>query len=249
MNYKYLLASLLLVLIGCDQPSSLSFENIHLDLKSDPDCAVSPCPIIDLDYPIALGEDAVSIAISDGLEQRIISSFRLNPDIPVASTVEQCMQQFKENYRSDLAEFPDMSGQYELGITLAESFRNKKLICFRHEDYKYTGGAHGNAVTLYQFFDLKAGNELEFDQLISDHKGLEQLAEKRFRDQFEIGETESINAPGFWFENEIFVLPETFGLEENQLILVYNTYEIASYADGTIEVNIPLSEAQKFLSL
>ncbi|PQB05305.1 DUF3298 and DUF4163 domain-containing protein [Aureitalea marina] len=249
MNYKYLLASFLVLLIGCEQPAPLTFENIHLSLIDDPDCSSQPCPIIDIDYPVALGEDEVSISISTGLENRIIESFQINPDGPKANTVEDAIAQFTQGYRADKAEFPDMNAQYEVSIILEESFRNEKLICFRQGDFKYTGGAHGNGVTLYQYFDLQSGQEFEFDKLIADRDGLANLAEEKFRAKFNIGPSESINSPGFWFEEELFALPETFGLEEDQLMLVYNTYEIASYADGTVEVAIPLNEVSEYLNL
>ena len=249
MNYKYLLASLLLVLIGCEQPAQLAFENVHLSLDDDPSCKTLPCPIIDIDYPIALGEDQVSLAISGGLENRIIESFQINPDRPKAGSVEEAIAQFTEGYRSDKAEFPDMNAQYEVSIILEESYRNEKLICFRQGDFKYTGGAHGNGVTLYQYFDLQSGREFDFDDLIADKEGLATVAEEKFRAKFNIGPSESINSPGFWFEEELFALPETFGLEGDQLMLVYNTYEIASYADGTVEVAIPISEVSDYLNL
>ena len=238
-----------MLLISCDQPAPLSFENLHLDLENRTDCNDYPCPLIDLDYPVAIGEDAVSIAISDGLEQRVIGSFQMNPDIPRASTVEEAMQQFIDTYRSDKAEFPDMSGQYEVSIGIEESFRNSTIICFRQGDFKYTGGAHGNGQTLYQIFDLNSGEEIPFDQLIKDREGLKRLAEEKFRQKFDINASESINSPGFWFDNELFELPETMGFENEELMLIYNTYEIASYADGTVEVGIPLDEVMPFLEL
>ena len=39
------------------------------------------------------------------------------------------------------------------------------------------------------------------------------------------------------------------GFENEELMLIYNTYEIASYADGTVEVGIPLDEVMPFLEL
>ncbi|HLH18807.1 MAG TPA: RsiV family protein [Bryobacteraceae bacterium] len=42
-------------------------------------------------------------------------------------------------------------------------------------------------------------------------------------------------------------MPENFALTDESLIFYYNTYEIASHADGPTEVEIPLSEIRDLL--
>ncbi len=59
---------------------------------------------------------------------------------------------------------------------------------------------------------------------------------------------ESINSTGFWFENDRFYLPESIGLSKTNLLLVYNQYEIASYAGGPVALKIPLEELKEYLN-
>ena len=50
------------------------------------------------------------------------------------------------------------------------------------------------------------------------------------------------------FETESFYLPDNIGYTENGLILFYEPYEIASFADGPIILTIPYTDANPFLN-
>ena len=65
----------------------------------------------------------------------------------------------------------------------------------------------------------------------------------------EIPADSSINATGFWFEDDTFYLPETIGFQDSSIIILYNPYDIASYADGTIEIIIPLEDVESHLKV
>ncbi len=71
----------------------------------------------------------------------------------------------------------------------------------------------------------------------------------RPRKENQIPEGGSINATGFWFENDGFYLPETFGISKKSITLHYNQYEIASYAEGPITIEIPLTEVKEWLKI
>ena len=59
---------------------------------------------------------------------------------------------------------------------------------------------------------------------------------------------ENLSENGFMFQNDIFSLPKNIGFDQNYLILLYNPYEIAPYSTGILEVKIPLSEVNHWLS-
>jgi hypothetical protein len=50
------------------------------------------------------------------------------------------------------------------------------------------------------------------------------------------------------FEKDHFYLPENIGFTEKGIKLLYNQYEVASYADGPIELTLPYKDIRKFLS-
>ena len=52
-----------------------------------------------------------------------------------------------------------------------------------------------------------------------------------------------------YFFGEPFHLPDNIGYSEEGLILLYNVYEIASYAQGYTEFRIPFSELNTYLKV
>ncbi|XOV67919.1 MAG: RsiV family protein [Fluviicola sp.] len=110
--------------------------------------------------------------------------------------------------------------------------------------WAYTGGAHGNGFVWYEYFSKEDGSRLKLDYFTNDIGALTQVAEKYFREQQDIPEGTSINEPGFWFENEEFALNDNFYLSEGKMTFVFNAYEIAPYAAGVIELEIPLSDLE-----
>ena len=46
-----------------------------------------------------------------------------------------------------------------------------------------------------------------------------------------------------------FELPESLGYSDEGLIILYNPYEIASYAQGIIEFSIPYEDVNSFLNV
>ncbi|WP_326935009.1 RsiV family protein [Flavobacterium sp. PL11] len=58
-----------------------------------------------------------------------------------------------------------------------------------------------------------------------------------------------MNSGGLMFENERFQLPQNIFFTDTGLLLYYNIYEIASYADGATEMLFPYTEVNEFLNL
>src|SRR5690606_30116260 len=122
------------------------------------------------------------------------------------------------------------------------------LISLEMAQYLYTGGAHGYGSTSFMNIDPKTGEELSLEKLIQDTSKFTSFAEDEFRKQQNIKKNQSINDLGFWFEGDTFYLPETVGFTDDSMIFIYNQYDIASYADGPIELKISLSQAKPFLN-
>jgi hypothetical protein len=76
---------------------------------------------------------------------------------------------------------------------------------------------------------------------VEDTLKLEQLAKQQFYTLKQIDSTKSINDQGYWFEKNVFSLNSNFGLLNDTLIFTYNPYEITNYAEGQIDLKIPLN--------
>ena len=146
-----------------------------------------------------------------------------------------------------MKEFPE-SVKWEVTIDGSILSRHKEMICIQLDSYMFTGGAHGYNATNFINFNLKSGDELYPSDLIKDINKFALIAEKIFRKQENIPLDKNINSTGFMFENDQFHLPENIGFTENEIILIYNQYEVASYADGQKTIEIPLSQIKELLN-
>jgi hypothetical protein len=150
-------------------------------------------------------------------------------------------------YNDFRGDHPNLSADWEAEMEAQVNFTNRNLICIRLETYMYTGGAHGLGTVAFLNFDKITGEPLGNWEFFDDMEGFERLAEKKFRIQEHIPPNGNINTTGFMFEDDRFHLPENIGLTKKGLLLLYNPYEIASYADGSISLTIPWNEAQTYL--
>ena len=115
--------------------------------------------------------------------------------------------------------------------------------------YTYTGGAHGYQGLRSLLFDPNTGKYIPNSQLFKDPNAFKAFAEKKFRAKYKIPETTSINATGLMFEDEKFYLPQNIFYTDKGLLLYYNSYEAASYADGPKEILLPYKEVNDYLLL
>ncbi len=150
---------------------------------------------------------------------------------------------FYQDYLRDFSEFneADFPLTYDYNLKLAVAFHNEKYVTLKNENYEYTGGAHGNYATLYHVFDATNGKRVSINELVEDTLKLEQLAKQQFYTLKQIDSTKSINDQGYWFEKNVFSLNSNYGLLNDTLVFTYNPYEITSYAEGQIDLKIPLN--------
>ena len=97
--------------------------------------------------------------------------------------------------------------------------------------------------------NTKNGEQLSVKEIFKNENEFRDFVEKLFRKKHNISSNESINSSGFWFENDTFHLPETIGFYEEEVLILYNQYEIASYVSGPIELTIPLEDVLPFMAI
>ncbi len=169
--------------------------------------------------------------------------------IPTAKSIQEAATGFIEIYNADKAQFQDIAGEYFAEISVTEIYTSKEHLCFEMRQYLFTGGAHGYGTTSFLNIDPQTGEELSLNELFKNKKEFTAFAEKQFRTEKKIAKDQSINEKGFWFENDEFYLPESVGFTQDSVIFVFNQYDIASYADGPIELKIALKDAKPFLNI
>ena len=237
----------LTVLASCSD-APLLIEEQTLDQNVIAACKDKPCPQVTVAYITYNGEPEVITSINEEIRQFVIASLYLgDPESqPTATTSQEAMAQFIKDYWRDTSEFPDIN-EYEADITVAETFRSQELATVALNQYTYAGGAHGNGSLTYINFDIETGEIITNDQLIQDKKGLVKLAEQQLRKDYKLNETENLNATIFWFESDSFSLSDNIGFEKGKMVIHYNQYEIASYADGAIDIELSIEDVAPFL--
>ncbi|WP_432412126.1 DUF3298 domain-containing protein [Rasiella sp. SM2506] len=251
MNNKLYFLLIALVVFTTSCRKALETQSITKDSETLAECKNVSCPSIDIEYFTVNGNAGASEKINAEITNFIIQSLYVGEDEngSDAPTIERAMQDFIQLYRTHSAEFPGLSAEYFAEITVLQNFNTKELLSVSCRNYLYTGGAHGYGSVVYKNFDPKSGAQLYYEDVFRDVSAFEALAEKLFKRQNEIPESDAINSTGFWFEEDAFYLPETFGISKEFVTLYYNQYEIASYAAGPIEVEIPISEVKEMLKI
>ncbi|SFS54283.1 Protein of unknown function [Sphingobacterium wenxiniae] len=122
-----------------------------------------------------------------------------------------------------------------------------KFLTLQNSISEYTGGAHGIQVVVLSNYDVQEKKELALTDIVSDTVKLKSIAEKFFREQENLSETESFGK-AYFFDNDNFALADNFGLTKEGLLLYYNVYEIKPYADGPTSLLIPYAALSEVLT-
>lgn len=114
---------------------------------------------------------------------------------------------------------------------------------------EYTGGAHGNHLTLFTVLDLESLKSLKLEDLVTTGKlkELTLLAERDFRKQENLSDSSKLSKD-FFFEDGIFALNDNFGLTKDRLIIYYNEYEIKPYSEGITTIELPYKDILSILN-
>lgn len=190
--------------------------------------------------PIATGDDEVSRNINN----KVFNTVRLivSQEDDTSNTYDELFRKFVTDYESFVNDNPDYALGWDAEIEGTVIFFNSEIINIQLDSYTMTGGAHGNSNKTSLIFSPKDGRELSINDIVKDTVKLAQLSEKKFREKYDIPVDKNINSTGLMFPDNKFILPQSIFITNEGLILFYNSYEIASYADGTKEIIIPYSE-------
>jgi hypothetical protein len=154
---------------------------------------------------------------------------------------------FINSYQQFIKDFPDYHFPWEITLNGKVTYQSESIVCIEIKYYTFTGGAHGNGGFRAILCDTKTGKMIPNNALFINSKKFKSYAEKKFRLKYNIPLQKSINSTGLQFEDEKFQLPQNIFYTDKGLLLYYNQYEIASYADGPKELFLPIDEVSDYL--
>lgn len=204
------------------------------------------CTFISLNFPIAKNATSESDKINEAINAHLVEIVDYQEELSVRSP-EELADFFIENYEKTITEFPDSETAWEASVFGEVSFINDELVSIRFDSEIFTGGAHGYNSTSFLNFNPETGEEFSTEDLFKS--SFEKFAEEEFRRENDIPSGESINSTGLFFEEEEFKLPQTIGFTTDNVILYYNAYEIASYAEGAFKLEFPQKDVEEYLKV
>ncbi|MDB4291946.1 DUF3298 and DUF4163 domain-containing protein [Maribacter sp.] len=238
-----------LLLISCSNSDKLTFKTLNINeqdsLSDGKECL--DCPKVTIAIPKALENAKIAKTINTALEEEIISLLLFDDELTV-NNMSDAIVSFNKGYQEMKTLFEDESPGWEAKINGEVIYEDASLLTVELSSYIFTGGAHGYTSKRFLNFDKNKGTELENWELFNSTAKFEAFAETKFREQEAIPENASINHTGLMFEKDSFYLPENIGFTKDGLKLLYNPYEVASFADGPIELVLSHTDINKYLS-
>ena len=251
MRPLLIVAAILLLATGCEEEiKKIDFKQEQYGTKKLAACDDDLCPKIDIQLIRAKGDTPLAQSVNKAVTAVVTGNLSMSPDEEnEIKTIDEGLEHFINDYRDFKAEFPQSPEEYEIKMTSKISYRDEQLLSITIDAYTYYGGAHGYGSKRYLNFDMQTGEPLDTDALIKDKSAFMNVVEKKFREQRDIPINGNINDTGYMFENDTFSLPDNIGFDWEEMILVYNPYEVAAYADGQIVIKIPIDEVREYLAV
>src|SRR5699024_3944633 len=202
---------------------------------------------IAIDLPIAQPETTPEAQkINETLTEFAISIlYYTDEDRP--DSIADAIADFNLQYKKLKEAYPENIVPWEAKVKGEVSYENERFVSILFDSYVFTGGAHGYGSTSFLNFDLQTGEKLTEESLLKNPEEFTALVESIFRKQNELKPEDNINSSGFMIEDDKFHVPQSIGFDKQGIILIYNPYEIAAYADGQTKIHIPMDQARPFI--
>lgn len=218
-----------------------SFKRYTDSLKAFAAKQESPMAEIDNSFVVAEKNDWINNQV-----KRILN---FDSSIGFKEGFTKLKTQYFDDYKKELPSSYDsleMPESYNRSQTqnLYIKYNEKDIVILESESSGYSGGAHGNYGNDFFCFDVAAKKQLILSDIISaDSVTLQHIVEKYFRIQYHV--KSKLNEVLF---NNNLPANANFYFNEKGIGFLYNPYEVASYAQGEINVNIPFSALQNYIN-
>ena len=160
---------------------------------------------------------------------------------------------------ADLSTHPDSTWEISVYVTRADD----NLLSFVEETYSYMGGVHPDYIYRCFNYDPQTGKEIEFTDLVKDEDAFKDLVAKKLSESYpEVFESydeqgmKSLLTDWFRYVNTGNAAGGTVQIYQpwwfagNQgLTVIFNEYDIAPYAAGTLTATVLYDEAPELFDM
>lgn len=171
--------------------------------------------------------------------------FTGKPEKDIAKMYTENVEEY--TYTNEDTYDPEMMFSYNWSFYkhLSILYMDDRVVTLSQSEYLYTGGAHGLEHQEYLHFDFNTGKQFTLNDIIktgSEDK-ITNLIGRYLMKSLEIQTKEELEGI---LINELYA-SSSFFFTSNELVFVYNPYEIAPYVYGIIYVFVPFSEMKSYL--
>lgn len=164
-------------------------------------------------------------------------------------TFEEYAVSFLQDYIDVIVRDSSSTFPWRLALSIDFCYINEHYVKAEFLREAYMGGAHGNADFTSCMIDVTSNLVVKLEDICSDIPELEKRAEVYFRKAYGIAPGADLSAEGFWFQDNKFHLNRNFSFSGEEILFVFNQYEIAPYFMGVFEVEIPFSEITDLINI
>ena len=245
---KHFIVYTLLLFSAAQCSNELVFEEESFQKQTTLPCKEN-CPSISVKFPVA---NAVPV-VADNINKKVFSVMKeiiyFGEKPYTATDYNGLLTSFIDSCEKLQKEFPKDKFGWEANIEGTVKYQSDAVLNIEIKHRTYTGGAHGYRGLRSLLFDPNTEKTISNEELFHNKLDFMAFAEKKFRDKYKIPINKSINATGLMFEKEKFQPFQNIFYTDKGLLLYYNSYEAASYADGPKELLLPYTEVNDYLAV
>ncbi len=172
--------------------------------------------------------------------------------LQISDIQQTARDSFFARYKSDMSEFTidttdePFSMSYTIATNIDVISNVNGLLTLAFREYSYTGGAHGSFGTRLRTYDIKNKKIVQLDDLFKpNYKSVLNAAIVRSaKRHFNVPPKGSLTDRIFHSDVEA---NDNFMVNGKGILFNYVPYEIASYADGEIQLFVPFEELKAIL--
>ena len=213
----------------------IPIQGVTQQIESDLTCIEKNCAEIEVNYPIFKSHKLLNQRI-ESIVMREIEEFIPMPNN--ANTISDQMELFIKNYSLFKTQFPESETPWFLEINVETTYNRSGWLSFVSRSKSYTGGVRINESLKYVNTDT-LGRTIDIEKKIGSFNELRRRAEIIFRNQNNLTPDSHLSASGYTFENNRFHLPKNIGINDTDILLYYNNYEIGDNSQGAMLIKIP----------
>lgn len=217
--------------------------------------------------PDAAGQvDSIARIINQTVQERVLG--KAFASLTPTAAVDSFKQAYIDHYRREVNEFylEDRKNgvsdenlpswyNYEYGLTSSFEPGKEGILNYQAETFEYTGGAHPNSWGQWFNFDLATGQILTLKDVFlggSDRPLCELLLQELITEMSErledpeLKTLEGLQEAGVLNSTPMYV-SDNFLLAKDHVAFLYNKYDIAPYAVGSITLSLSYEAIEKYL--